>query len=347
MIRCAEDSMATRPVVVLAEPLYHPAGEKLLQDSCEVLTLHGPSRAELVAAIPRAHAIAARYPQRVDDAVLTAAPHVVIVASSGRGTDAIDIEAATRRGVAVVNNPGLGTRPVSEAAIALMLALAKRLFASDAWMRKGEGWNHRTDFGRFVELGGKTLGVVGFGLIGREMARKAMAAFHMNVVAYDPHVAAATMLEAGVAVAGSLDELLASADVVSLHAEMNTETMGMIGETQLRRMKPTAFLINTARGKIVQEVALVKALRENWIAGAALDVYEDEPMGPGSPLYEIDNLILMPHVAGLTIEAVEALSLSAARQILQALRGECPPHILNREVWPAAAARARAAGLKP
>jgi D-3-phosphoglycerate dehydrogenase len=339
--------MAARPVVVLAEPLYHPAGESLLRNACEVLTLHGPSRAEFVAAIPRAHAIAARYPQRVDDEVLAAAPNVVIVASSGRGTDAIDVEAATRRGVAVVNNPGLGTRPVSEAAMALMLALSKRLFASDAWMRKGEGWNHRTDFGRFVELEGKTLGVVGFGLIGRELARKAMAAFQMNVVAYDPHVAAPGMQAAGVARAGSLDELLAAADVVSVHAEMNAETRGMIGEAQLRHMKPTAFLINTARGKIVQERALVVALRERWIAGAALDVYEDEPMGPGSPLYALDNLILMPHVAGLTLEAVEALSLSAARQILQALRGECPPNILNREAWPAAAARAKAAGLAP
>jgi phosphoglycerate dehydrogenase-like enzyme len=270
---------------------------------------------------------------------------VVIVASSGRGTDAIDIEAATRRGVAVVNNPGFGPRPVSEAAMALMLALAKRLFASDAWMRKGEGWSYRTDLTQFLELEGKVLGIVGFGAIGREMARKATTAFHMHVLAYDPYVPAEEMAALGVRKTDSLEELLASADIVSMHPELNAETRGMIGERELRRMKPTAYLINTARGKVVQEAALVRALREGWIAGAALDVYEDEPMGAGSPLYALDNIILLPHVAGLTLEAVEGMSLSAARQVLQALAGECPPHILNRAAWPAAAARAKAAAL--
>ena len=335
----------TRPIVVLAEPMYHPAGEELLRGRCEVRVLHAPARTELERAVADAHAIAARYPQKVDDALLASAPGVVIVASSGRGTDAIDIEAATRRGVAVVNNPGFGPRPVSEAAMALMLALAKRLFASDAWMRKGEGWAYRTDLSRFLELEGKVLGIVGLGAIGRETARKAIAAFNMRVLAYDPYVPAAGMQALGVRKVDSLDELLAGADIVSMHPELNAETRGMIGERELRRMKPTAYLINTARGKVVQEAALVRALGEGWIAGAALDVYEDEPMGPASPLYALDNIILMPHVAGLTLEAVEGMSLSAARQILQALAGECPPHILNRAAWPAAAARAGAAAL--
>ena len=335
----------TRPIVVLAEPMYHPAGEELLRRRCEVRVLHAPARTELERAVADAHAIAARYPQKVDDALLASAPGVVIVASSGRGTDAIDIEAATRRGVAVVNNPGFGPRPVSEAAMALMLALAKRLFASDAWMRKGEGWAYRTDLSRFLELEGKVLGIVGLGAIGRETARKAIAAFNMQVLAYDPYVPAAGMQALGARKVDSLDELLAGADIVSMHPELNAETRGMIGERELRRMKPTAYLINTARGKVVQEAALVRALGEGWIAGAALDVYEDEPMGPASPLYALDNIILMPHVAGLTMEAVEGMSLSAARQILQALAGECPPHILNRAAWPAAAARAGAAAL--
>jgi phosphoglycerate dehydrogenase-like enzyme len=247
--------------------------------------------------------------------------------------------------VVVVNNPGLGTRPVSEAALCLILALAKRVMACDAWMRKGEGWNHRAEFGSFLEMEGKTLGIVGLGLIGSEIARKMGVAFHMKVIAYDPYVSADTMKAAGVEKRDSLHELLGAADVVTVHAELNAETKGMIGGAELRRMKPKALLVNTARGKIVQEAALVRALKERWIAGAALDVYEDEPMGPGSPLYPLDNIILMPHVAGLTLEAVEALSLSAARQILQALAGTCPRHALNRDAWPAAAARARAASL--
>ncbi len=334
-----------RPLVILAEPMYHAAGEELLRSSCEVRVLHSPTRAELEQSVAAAHAIAARYPQKVDDTLLALAPNVVIVASSGRGTDAIDIEAATRRGVAVVNNPGFGPRPVSEAAMALILALAKRLFASDARMRKGEGWKYRTDVSLFLELEGKTLGIVGLGQIGRETARKAVTAFHMQVLAYDPYVPASVAEALGARKVDSLDELLAASDIVTMHPELNAETRGMIGEPQLRRMKRTAYLVNTARGKVVQQAPLVRALRERWIAGAALDVYEDEPMGPESPLYALDNIILMPHVAGLTMEAVEGMSLNAARQILQALAGDCPAHILNREAWPAAAARAKAAAL--
>lgn len=334
-----------RPIVVLAEPMYHPAGEELLRRHCDVRVMHSPTAAEVAAAVGPAHAIVARYPQRVDDAVLAAAPGVVIVACSGRGTDAIDIEAATRRSVAVVNNPGFGPRPVSEAAFALILGLAKQLLPSDAWMRRGEGWKHRSNFAERMELEGKTFGIVGLGKIGVETARKALAAFNMKVLAYDPYVSAEKVQAAGAIKVDSLDLLLVSSDVVSLHPELNTETRGMIGEAQLRRMKPTAFLVNTSRGKVVQQAALVRALKERWIAGAALDVYEEEPLGPGNPLYALDNILLMPHVAGLTMEAVEGMSLSAAQQILQALSGVCPPHVLNREIWPAAAARAHAANL--
>ncbi len=333
-----------RPIVVLAEPMYHPAGEALLRRQCEVEVLHSPTPAQLAAAAAQAHAIAARYPQRVDETMLAAARHVVVVACSGRGTDAVDIVAATRHGVAVVNNPGFGTRPVSEAAMALMLALAKRVIPSDRWMRQGEGWKHRTAFGDFMELHGKTLGIVGLGQIGTEAARKAIAGFAMKVLAYDPYVPDSKAQSVGAVKVDSLEDLLAQSDIVSLHPELNDETRGMIGEPQLRRMKPKAFLINTSRGKVVQQAALVRALSERWIAGAALDVYEDEPVGGDSPLYGLENLVLAPHVAGLTQEAVEAMSLSTARQILQALAGERPPHLVNPETWQAAAARAEAAG---
>ena len=332
-----------RPKVVLLEPLYHPAGESLLRAHCEVEVLRAPSAAAAIAAAADADALCARYPNRVGEALLAAAPRLVIVASSGRGADAIDIEAATRHGVAVVNNPGFGKRPVSEAAIAMMLALGKRLLAADAWMRRGEGWQRRGDFSQYLELEGKTLGIVGLGQIGSETARKAIAAFRMRVLAYDPYMPAGHAQALGAQAVDSLAELLAASDIVSMHPELTPETIGMIGEAQLRCMKPGAYLVNTARGKVVQQAALVRALREGWIAGAALDVYEDEPMGPASPLYALDNVLLMPHVAGLTGEAVEGMSLSAARQILQALAGRRPAHILNPASWPAASARAAAA----
>jgi phosphoglycerate dehydrogenase-like enzyme len=334
-----------QPVVVLAERLYHPAGEALLARHARVRVLESPSPAQVAQSCADAHALVARYPHRVDAALLDAAPELVIVACSGRGTDAVDVAAASARGVAVVNNPGFGRRPVSESAIAMILALAKRLVASDAWMRRGEGWRHRSDFSEFLELEGRTLGVVGFGEVGSETARKAIAAFGMRVLVHDPHVPERAVRALGAEPAGSLDALLAQSDVVSLHPELNDETRGMIGEAQLRRMKPRAFLVNTSRGRVVQQAALVRALTQGWIAGAALDVYEDEPVGTDNPLLALGNVLLTPHVAGLSAEAVEGMSLSAARQVLQALAGQRPAHLLDPVAWPAAAARAARAGL--
>jgi phosphoglycerate dehydrogenase-like enzyme len=336
-----------RPLVVLAQRLYHPAGEALLERHARLRVLESPTPAEVARACADAHALIARYPNRVDAALLDAAPGLVIVACSGRGTDAVDVAAASARGVAAVNNPGFGRRPVSEAAIGMILALAKRLLASDAWMRRGEGWLHRTDFSEFLELEGKTLGVVGFGEIGRETARKALVAFGMRVLAYDPHVPDDAVRALGAEPVGTLDALLARSDVVSLHPELNEATDGMIGDAQLRRMKPGAFLVNTSRGRVVQQAALLRALSGRWIAGAALDVYEDEPVGPDNPLLALDNLLLTPHVAGLSAEAVEGMSLSAARQVLQALGGRRPAHLLDPAAWPAAAARAAQSGFDP
>ncbi|MGD9944232.1 MAG: hydroxyacid dehydrogenase [Burkholderiaceae bacterium] len=339
------DGAGRRARVVLAEPMYHDAGEILLRGRCELTVLHSPSAADIVAAAAGAHALCARYPHRVDERVLAAAPDLVVVACSGRGTDAIDIDAATRHGVAVVNNPGFGLRPVSESAIAMMLALAKRLLPSDAWMRRGQGWQHRSNFAEFVELEGKTLGIVGLGQIGSETARKAIAAFGMKVLAYDPYVPVERAAALGVEMTSSLPALLETADFVSMHPELTDETRGMIGEPQLRRMKPTAYLINTARGKVVQQAALVRALSERWIAGAALDVYEDEPPAADNPLFAFDNLVLTPHVGGLSGEAVRGMSLSAATQMLQALAGERPTHLLNEAAWPRASERAARLGL--
>lgn len=329
-----------RPMVVLAGALYHPAGETLLRRHFEVRELASPSAAELAAAAACAHAIAARYPNRVDAAVLAAAPRLVVVACSGRGTDAVDIEAATRHGVLVVNNPGFGQRPVSEAAIAMVLALAKRLLACDAWTRRGEGWAHRGHLAGYIDVAEKTLGIIGLGQIGSETARKAIAAFGMKVLAYDPYVPTAKAEALGATRVDSLERLLEASDFVSLHPELTAETRGMIGEAALRRMKRSAYLVNTARGRLVQEAALVRALKEGWIAGAALDVYEDEPLGPQSALYGLDNLLLTPHVAGLSVEALEGMSHSTAEQIRQALSGERPPHLVNPQAWDAARAKA-------
>lgn len=335
-----------RPTVLLVEPMYDPAGEAILRAACDVQVLVAPSRDAVLAAAAGAHAICSRYPHRTDDAVLAAAPHAVIVASSGRGTDAIDVESATRRGIAVVNNPGFGPIPVSEQAIGFMIALARRFFRLDRNIRAGHGWQDR-GLGVIAELQGRTLGIVGLGAIGVEMTRKCRAAFDMQVVCHDPHVPASKAEALGARMAPSLDALLEVSDFVSMHPELNDETRGMIGEPQLRRMKRSAFLVNTARGRVVQQAALAKALTEGWIAGAALDVYEDEPLAPGNPLFACDNIILSPHVGGLSVDALKGMAISAATQIVDALSGRAPAHLVNPAAWAAASARRAALGLAP
>ena len=332
-----------RRLVVLVGGIYHADADKLLRSQVDVLALDRPAPAEIAAALAGAHGAIVRYPHRIDEAALAGARNLVIVASSGRGTDSIDVAACTAHGVAVVNNPGLGTIPVSEHAIAMMLALSRRLIRSGQVLRAGGAWSHRTDLD-VRDVNGRTIGIVGLGLIGSEMARKCIAAFSMKVLAYDPHVPATKADALGATMLGDLGELLERSDVVSVHAELNEGSRGMIGEAELRRMRRHALLINTARGKIVQQQALARALTEGWIAGAALDVFEDEPPAEPSPLWELDNLILTPHVAGLSGDALRELAHSAVSQVLQALSGERPKNLVNPVAWNAAVARIRRPG---
>lgn len=321
-----------RPRVVLIDSMYDPAGEELLARHAEVQVLHDPTQGEIRAAIRGASAVAVRYPARLRGDAIREGSDLLVISTSGRGADAIDIPAATAQGVAVVNNPGLGTVPVSEHTVGLMLDLAKQITRSDIQARQGKGWAQRNQSTR-IHLEGRTLGIIGCGQIGTEVARKCVAAFRMRVLVYDPYIPPSKAEAVGATWVRELAPLLREADFVSLHPELTEETRGMIGEAELRQMRREAFLINTARGQIVQQPALVRALKEGWIAGAALDVFDPEPPPPDSPLHGVDNLILTPHVAGVTVEARRDLALSAATQILQVLRGERPPHLVNPQVW--------------
>ena len=323
---------AARPKVLLLEPMLHKAGEALLREAAHVEILTRPSREAVHVAITTAAAVWVRYPGPLRGEAIREGRELVIISTSGRGTDAIDIEAATECGVAVVNNPGHGPIPVSEHTLALMLDLAKGITRADAATRQGRGWQDR-DASMRIALEGQTLGVIGCGVIGSEVVRKCVAAFRMRALVYDPYIPASKAEALGAAWTEDLAGLLREARFVTIHAELNRETRGMIDETALKMMRPDAFLINAARGAIVQQAALVRALREGWIRGAALDVFDPEPPPAGSPLYGLDNLIVTPHVANFTEAAVRGLSLSAANQIVQALRGERPPHLLNPEVW--------------
>ena len=324
--------MSKRPTVLILESMYHPAGEELLARHADIRTLHDPTRETVVEAIGPVTAVFVRYPCRLHGEAIRTAPDLVVISTSGRGTDAIDIPAATELGIAVVNNPGLGSVPVSEHTLAFLLDLAKQISRSNVEVRQGKGFGQGHASTR-IHLEGRTLGVIGCGQIGTEVVRKCAVGFGMRVLVYDPYIPSSKAEAVGGTWVAELGPLLSESDFVSLHPELTEETRGMIGEPELRRMRRDAFLINTARGQVLQQAALLRALDEGWIAGAALDVFDPEPPPPDSPLYAQDNLIVTPHVAGLTIEAREQLALSAANQILQVLRGERPPHLVNPEVW--------------
>ena len=218
-----------------------------------------------------------------------------LVSVWGTGTDNIDLTAAARRGVTVTNTPGVSAFSVAEHALALMLAVARRIPVQDAAVRGGE-WPR----GQGVELRGKTLGIVGLGAIGRRFAELGRA-IGMRVVAWTMHPDASLGFELV-----ELDELLRSSDVVSLHVRLSPQTVGMFGAREFGRMKHGAILVNTARGPIVDEAALLEALASKRIAGAGLDVFSVEPLPPGHPLTKLPNVVLTPHSAGITPEALEA-----------------------------------------
>ena len=232
---------------------------------------------------------------RFTDAVFRQSPNLRLLSLWGTGTDNVDLAAAARHGVTVTNTPGVSAFSIAEHALALMLATARRIPRVDAEIRQGH-WSR----GQAVQMHGKTLGIVGLGAVGRQFARLG-AGIGMRVIAWTMHPNPALGFELV-----SLDELLRSSDVVSLHLRLSSETRGFIGKSEIEKMKPLAILINTARGAIVDEQALLDALTSNRIAGAGLDVFEAEPLPHGHPLTRLENVVLTPHSAGVTPEALEA-----------------------------------------
>ncbi|MCD0485889.1 NAD(P)-binding domain-containing protein [Streptacidiphilus sp. ASG 303] len=329
-----------RPTVVLIGSMYAPEAEELLEQHAVVRRVDDQDRSAVLAAVAEAHGVVARYPARIDAELIAAAPNLVAVLSSGRGVDNIDLDAATAAGVVVANNPGLGGKPVSEHALGLLLMVTRGLTAIS---RNGieKAWDARLTTHR-VELTGKVLGIIGLGNVGGWMARRAHGGFLMRVLAYDPYVSAEKMAEVGAEKVETLEELLSRADFVTCHPELNDETEYMFDDKAFAQMKPGAYFMNTSRGRVVDTAALARALRSGHLGGAALDVYEDEPLAADSPLLDIENLVLSAHIADFTVETKRALALSAATQLLSALEGKQPPAVLNPDAWGRAAERRRA-----
>ena len=289
-------------------------------------------RADLLEAVAGADGFLSMITDAVDAELLDAAPRLRVVSNMAVGYNNIDVAAATARGIVVTNTPGILTEATAELAFALILAAARRVVDLDRRTRAGEWtcWAPLLFLSR--EVSGKTLGVVGLGRIGRAVARRARA-FGMRVLYHSrSRLEAEEERDLGVEYAEK-DELLATADFVSLHVPLSAETRHLIGRRELDLMKPTAYLINTSRGPVVDEAALVEALKARRIEGAGLDVYENEPMlAPG--LAALDNAVLLPHVGSATVETRTKMARMAAENLLSALRGERPAHVVNPEVWP-------------
>ena len=288
---------------------------------CEVVLLaDGIGEDELIAAVPDADLLLMCYTP-ITARVIDAAVRLKGIVKYGVGIDAIDIPAAIARGIPVVNVPEYAEETVAEGAFALMIALARKLIPI-AREVDAKGWAWPTPNWLGHDLAGRTLGLVGTGKIGRSMARMA-SGFRMRVIGYDPHVSAGEMREGGIEKSNSLDALLRESDFVSIHAVLNSQTRHLLEARQLGLMKPSSFLINVSRGAIVDESALVTALREKRIAGAALDVFSQEPLHCDhamAELYEMDNVILFPHLTFYTQEAMRRLTddtLARASEILQ------------------------------
>ena len=314
----------------------------------EVLT-HDQLPDGLPAALADADALVVRSAVQVDDALMEHAPKLRVIGRAGVGVDNIDAEAATRRGIVVMNTPGANAVAVAELTIGLMLALARKLPAANCTMHAGK-WEKKNLQG--AELRGKTLGILGLGRIGLEVARRARG-FGLEIVGSDPFVSAAVARENGITLV-PLDELFAKADYLTLHVGLTPQTAGVINAKTLAAMKKGVRIINCARGELVDDAALVAALKSGQVAGAALDVFAVEPP-KDSPYFELDNVILTPHIAGSTAEAQEAVGIQIAHagaRVSEAGRGaECgePAVAQPRRVCGAGALHrsGRAAGIVP
>jgi D-3-phosphoglycerate dehydrogenase len=302
--------------ILIADSISQRGIEELSRDDqLDVQIKAGLSEQELVGIIPAFSALIVRSQTRVTADILNAGAKLRVVGRAGVGVDNVDVETATRRGVVVLNAPGGNTISTAEHAFSLLLAMARKIPHADANVRN-KNWDKKNFEG--VELYNKTLGVIGMGRIGSELTRRAIA-FGMRVVAYDPYLSATRARSLQVELVDELDDLLASADFISLHTPLTAETRHILDAACLQKTKRGVRIINCARGGLIDEGALAQALQDGHVAGAALDVFEIEPLPADSPLRSAPNLVLTPHLGASTVEAQESVGIEIAQSIRAAL----------------------------
>jgi glyoxylate reductase len=325
-----------KPKLFITRELFPDVIEKLKQYyDVEVWDrYHQPPYEVLLEKVREVDALVSLLTDKIDCNLLQQAKRLRIIAQYAVGYDNIDVECATRLGIYVTNTPEVLTEATAELTWALILAVARRIVEADHFVRWGEWWRTKTAWHPTmmlgVELKGKTLGIVGLGRIGSRVAEIGKA-FGMRVIYYDLMRKEDLEKKLGIEYR-DLDTLLQEADIVSIHTPLTKETYHIINEERLKKMKRTAILINTARGAVVDTEALIKALREGWIAGAGLDVFEGEPIPPNHPLTAFKNVVLVPHIGSATYEARHAMAELVAENLIAFYEGRVPPTLVNKDV---------------
>ena len=312
----------TKPIVLIAEEL-SPATLSVLGDGFEVRHCNGADRSELLSAISEVDAILVRSATKVDAEAIAAAKNLKVIARAGVGLDNVDIPAATSAGVLVVNAPTSNIVSAAELAVGLLLASARNIVPANLALKNGK-WARSKYSG--TELQNKTVGIIGMGKIGLLVAKR-LAGFDMKFVAYDPYVKQAPKDGPEIKMV-EFDELLRQSDFITIHIPKTAETVGLIGEEALTKVKPTVHIINAARGGVLDEVALYKAISEGRVAGAGLDVYATEPC-TDSPLFSLDQVVATPHLGASTEEAQEKAGVAVAESIVAFFGGYEVPGAFN------------------
>ena len=317
------------PVCLIAQPI-HEAGVQALRDAgLEVRHASAPDLDTLAAEIGPADAVLIR--DALPGWVIDRAPNLKVIANHGTGTDAVAVDHATRLGIPVVYTPEANVRAVAEHALMLMLATARQAAAADAATRRGDwAFKYKHDL---YSMWGKTLGIIGYGHTGRWLARMAAGGLAMRVRVWSPS-ADPSQIE-GAEVAPSLQDLLSQADVVSLHRPLRPDTRHTLNAETLGWLPKHAIAVNTSRGGLIDEAALVEALVHKRLAGAGLDVFEQEPLSPDSTLANLENVVLTPHMAGSTLEALKETALQCAQGIADVMAGRRPVNLKNPDAWKA------------
>ena len=309
-------------------PSIQPMQQAVAPIGAEIIEVAAKTDEDIIAAARDADAVLHILP-RVQRRAIEAFERCKLITRMGIGYDEVDVEAATEKGIMVCNVADYCQEEVSDHALTLLLAATRKVKIFDENIRAGRwGWRYTRPM---YEIRGRTLGLVAFGKIARCLVPKAQG-LGLKVIAFDPYLYDDIFAKWDVERRLDLEDLLSESDFVSLHAPFTRETKGMMGESEFRKMKPTAYLINTSRGAVVNEEALLKALHEKWIAGAALDVMVEEPLPVTSPLMQAPNLILTPHAAWYTEKSVEVLVQKAMDDVVRALQGKRPKNLVNPQV---------------